>query len=789
MTETISHYRIVRELGRGGMGRVYLAEDTRLHRMVALKLLAPDVAHDSQRLQRFLREAHAASIMNHPNIAVIHEIGQTDDGLAYIAMEYVEGRTLDAAIGEKPMDLGQILDIGLEIADALDEAHSRGVVHRDLKPSNIIINTRGHAKVLDFGLAKVGEAPSGDTNAPTNLKSDPALILGTIHYMSPEQALGRDVDARSDLFSFGVILYEMATGRRPFGGGTSTEIIERIVHQQPDAVARLNYNVPPELERIIRKSLEKDREWRYQSAKEVIVDLKSLRRDSSSGERVAPAPPPPPSRRMPWVLGAGAAAVAALAIFAFMMVGRPDPGERAAAAAERQLVTIAVLPFASMGAAADAAHLQFALPDEVTTILSYNDAVAVRPFTSTRRLIDSDPIEAGRKLNVDKIVTGSYRSGEGQLAVTVEAIDVETNRVVWRDNMHGSSAEMIALRNTLSSRIRAGLLPALGVSGSAKVAAQPTNSEAYTLYLQAVSLSSDRAPTEQALALLQRAVALDAGFAPAWEELARRYYYHGQYGPGGRTAITAARAATRRALEIDPDYTVAMRSLTVYDTEAGNIAEAYRRALDLIRRSPRDADSHFVASYVLRYAGHLKEAARSCETAFALDPSAGLRSCATVYEQLGDYGRARDFLKLDEGSEWSMNREAAILLREGKRVEAVAVLEAIGSKTPYVEFQLACLRNGSVDADLVEQRTDLFDSEIKYRIAQTMADCGQTDRAHRLLREALGNGYSIYPSMETNPHFEKMRADPRWSALKADAIRYHEQLSAELSRIASEARR
>ena len=782
MTETISHYRIVRELGRGGMGRVYLAEDTRLHRMVALKLLAPEVAHDEHRRQRFLREAHAASIMSHPNIGVIHEIGETEDSTPFIAMEYVEGQSLDAVIGGKPLALDQILDIGLEIADALDEAHGRGVVHRDLKPSNVMINMRGHAKVLDFGLAKVSEQASRDTAAPTAMKSDPGLILGTIHYMSPEQALGRDVDARSDLFSFGVILYEMATGRRPFGGGTTTEVIEHIVHQQPEAVARLNYDVPPELERIIRKSLEKDREWRYQSAREVIVDLKSMRRDSRSGERAAPEAP---ARRRPRALIVGGLAAALIAIATIVMMSkRPRSDGGTSQTSVAPAVSIAVLPFSIMSARGETDHLQFALPDEVTTILSYNAAVAVRPFTTTRRLVDSDPIEAGRNLKVDKIVTGSYRSGQGQLSVTVEAIDVPTNRVVWRDNIDGSPGELIALRKSLSSRVRAGLLPALGVAGTGKESAQPSNSEAYTLYLNAVGLSSDREPTQQALGLLQRAVTLDPNFAPAWAQMALRHYYTGQYDQGGRPALAAARAAALRALELDPDYTMPARALVIFETEAGNITAAYGRALEVVRRSPRRADGHFGVSYVLRYAGRLAEAARYCEVALSLESSAGLRSCSVVYQHLGNYQRARDFVRLDAGSEWAAVHDSRMLLKEGKPNEAMAVLEKVKSQGPFVKFQPSCLRKEPVDTSVFERDgVWAIDSEQMYFIAELVTSCGDIDRAFRLLRRSLENGYSISPAMDMNPIFQPLRADPRWAELRADAIRYRDKLNAELLKI------
>lgn len=318
VAETISHYTIVRKLGAGGMGEVYLAEDTKLRRPAALKVLPPGIAGDANRRRRFLQEAHAASLLNHPNIGVIYEVGEASDGTPFIAMEYIDGITLDSRIAGKPLPLSDILDLGIEVADAMDEAHSKGVLHRDIKPSNIMLTARGHAKVLDFGLAKLlDDATGSDADSSTRLKTDAGLVMGTVSYMSPEQALGQPVDPRSDLFSLGALFYEMATGRLPFAGKTTTETIEMIRHAQPDAIARYNYAVPAELERIVRKLLEKEPDNRYQSARDLVVDLKTLRRDSTSGERTAVAvAPPKKSLALPMAIGVAALVLAALTIIA-----------------------------------------------------------------------------------------------------------------------------------------------------------------------------------------------------------------------------------------------------------------------------------------------------------------------------------------------------------------------------------------------------------------------------------------------------------------------------------------
>jgi serine/threonine protein kinase len=790
MKETLGHYRIVRRLGAGGMGEVYLAEDTRLHRLVALKVLTPEFAREPRRVQRFLREAHAASALNHPNIAVIHEIGESDDGIPFIAMEYVEGQTLAEAIANKPLELKRIIELGLEIADALDEAQSKGVVHRDLKPSNIMINTRGHAKVLDFGLAKITEE-AADAAASTDLKSDPDVVLGTVHYMSPEQALGKPVDPRSDLFTFGVILYEMATAKHPFGSGSATAIIERIVHQQPDSVARLNYDVPPDLERIIRKCLEKDREWRYQSAREIVVDLKSLRRDSESGERSrtekpAEAAGPRAKSRAATLRTAAIVAVTVLVIGAIAVWGLRR--EKSSGTSPAAVTSIAVLPFSSLTANPALDHLRFALPDEVTTILSYNPSIALRPFSSTRVLPDSDPIQAGRTLKVEKVITGHYRSEHGGLGVTLEAIDVASNRVVWRNNIEVPSSELIALRNALSTQMRGGLLPALGVSEQSRDSSQPTNSEAYRLYLQSLSASSDVGPSREARALLERAVALDPNYASIWAELARRHYFEGNYGDGGKESVAAARAAARRALALDPELVYPRRSLVIYDAESGDIASAHRQALDLVRRRPRSADAHFVLGYTLRYAGRLQDAARQCETAYAIDPSAGLRSCAITYLHLGNYARARDFTRLDEGTQWSQGLELSMLIREKRIAEAQALVPQFRGRGPWGEARAQCFSQRPVDPkelDALEQRSlARVDSEPMYFDASEVAYfCGENQRALRILRKSLEMGYSIHPPIDTDPLFESLRKEPGFAELRVAAIRYRDRISAELAQI------
>ena len=411
--ERLAHYRILERLGAGGMGEVYLAEDTKLGRSVAIKILPPELAGDPDRLDRFIREARAASAINHPNVAHIYEIG-TAAGLHYIAMEPVEGEALSAKVASgKSIELSEILDWGIQMADALDEAHQRGIVHRDIKPGNVLVTAKGQIKVLDFGLAKMRREKGVEieSSAPTEAKTKTGLVMGTVSYMSPEQAFGRDVDTRSDLFSLGVLLYELTTGRLPHKGDSFTETIDRIAHAKPEPIARFRRgmgNEIDELDRIVRKLLEKSPADRYQSARELLVDLRNLKRDSESGASVRVATP----RRLRPLVWLGTAAVIAVAIAgAYFLL----PSDR--------IDSVAVLPFENDSADPDAEYLSDGITGNIIVSLSRLPNVRVISRNTAFRYKGKtvDPEALGSELDVDAVVLGRVALRGDDLSLTAEA--------------------------------------------------------------------------------------------------------------------------------------------------------------------------------------------------------------------------------------------------------------------------------------------------------------------------------------------------------------------------------
>ena len=769
----IGPYEIAALIGAGGMGEVYRARDTRLGRDVAIKVIPERLASDPRRRDRFIREARAISKLAHPHICTLYDIGE-QDGMEYLVMEYIDGHTLAELTTRGPLPLEQVIRYGSQIADAVGTAHRQGIVHRDLKPGNIMI-TKSGVKVLDFGLAtSLGDAPTAanDETAQRPL-TEAGAVVGTLQYMAPEQLRGADADTRSDIFALGTILYEMATGRRAFEGKNRTSVVSSILETQPRPIAEVLPLSPPALDNLVRKCLEKDPDDRLQSAS----DLGFALREVTQPQRIEPA-----RARRTWIGLAAFAALLVAAVAIAWVVARRRPAANATAAPK----TIAVLPFENLGVDKSRQYLLLAIPDEITTILTYSPNLAVRPFSAARRLPGgADPQDAAKKLNAASIVTGHVMDAAGKLSVTLEAIDIANDKLLWRDVFEVASADLITLRGELSQRIRQGLLPRLAGGNAVQERSGPKNSEAYALYLRAAALPSDTEENIEGLRLLEEAVRLDPDYAPAWAALALRSYYSAEYGDGGLAARHRRDEALDRASAIDPNLIEAASQIVTMKTDRGELMEALRLAKRLVAQRPASAESHFDLSYVMRYGGALEESAAECNRAWAIDnKDRRSRSCAETFLFLGDYNRMREFMALDPDSVLSARINFNALMKQERYDEAAAAARA-----PQMTDLIRAWRNGDqagVDKgvrELMARSTELDDSEPFYVIAGYISLMGRPAQALELLREAGRRNLCWAPMYDRDRKtFAAVAALPEFAAVYKDAQQCHERFMAELAK-------
>ena len=789
--QTVSHYHIVGKLGGGGMGVVYEAEDTRLSRHVALKFIPEDLAHDSKSLERFVREARAASQLNHPNICTIHDI-EDANGHPFIVMEKLEGMSLKERMRGQKMQLDEILEIGIQVADALAASHAKGIIHRDIKPANIFVAQGGQTKILDFGLAKISHGPgtSDDASAPyEDSLTVLGVVPGTAVYMSPEQARGEELDARSDLFSLGVVLYEMATGKKPFTGTNIVTTLDAVLNQKPVSPRKLNPDLPEDFEGIVGRAMEKDRGQRYPTALAMKGDLQSLKKETESGltrtDRTVARP------LLPYRIATRAFKSSAhwttyllLGVSALLITVLTAVGawwfRHGAATAGAPKNTIAVLPLQNMNNDISVEFLRFALADEISNVLTYNRSLDVRPSSSTRRFVgnDVDPQRAGREVRAANVLTGHFLKQGTQVLITLEAIGVDSDRLVWQTSITAPADDLTALQAQISAKMRQGLLPALGVAGAfLDAGSRPKDPAAYDLYLHALALPHDPAPNKDAIAVLERVVQMDPNYAPAWEMLGVRTYYDAEYGEGGETMFQRSDKAYQRTLELDPDRVVAAGQLITNQVGRGELGKAYQQAEALVKRRPDSAQAHFVMGYVYRYAGMLEQSTGECDATLALDPgNFTYRSCAWAFMELGNTSRAEQFVQLDAGSEWAAYVTPSVLLREGKAAEAREAVKKMPTAQRYHRDLLeACLQlRPSSDLDSLAHTAETTlptdpDPEIWYYQGAILAYCGKKEASFRLLQHAIEQNYCAHSNLLSDPLLSKVRNSPGFNDLLLSA--------------------